>query len=205
MKQLLIFGAGGHGKVVADAAQQAGWSEIIFFDDRWPELSALSCWPVAGGKQALAGAWLAGGSVAVAVGDNRRRLLLLESFAAQGAPLATVFHPSAAVSRYATIGAGSVVFATAAVNADATLGTGVIVNTGASVDHDCILGDGVHISPGARLAGQVRVGNETWIGIGAVIRDGITIGRGCMVAAGAVIINDVADGCRVAGNPGRVF
>ncbi len=204
MKQLLIFGAGGHGKVVADTAERMGWKQILFFDDRWPTLDTLGHWPVAGGRAELISARQAADGLLVAVGDNRRRLSILASMEEAGASLVSVVHPAAVVSPYARIGLGSVLFATAVVNADAVLGRGVIINTGASVDHECILGDGVHISPGARLAGQTEIGEGTWVGIGAVVREGVRIGAQCVIGAGAVVISDIPDGQRVLGVPGKV-
>ena len=36
-KKLLILGAGGHGKAVAEAAKlNKEWTHIAFIDDRWP-------------------------------------------------------------------------------------------------------------------------------------------------------------------------
>ena len=203
MKRLLIIGAGGHGAVVADAALESGnWTEIALLDDNPPGASVLN-WPVVGGLEDLNKHLDADTEAVVAVGDNERRLNILDSIASNSGVLVSVVHPRACVSRSAAIRTGSVLCAGAIVNARASLGSGCIVNTGATVDHDCVIGDGVHISPGANLAGGVIVGDCAWIGIGAAIKEGTQIGRDAVVGAGAAVISDVADGEKVGGVPAQ--
>lgn len=205
MKRLAVLGASGHGKVVGDAAELAGWDEVVFFDDAWPSRNANGVWKVVGDTASL----LAGGGqfdgVVVAIGDNRVRLEKLNLLLEQSLPLVSVIHPAAVVSRHAMIGAGSVLFAGSVVNAGARLGMGCIVNTGASVDHDCVLEAGVHVSPGACLGGAVRVGEATWIGIGACVRQCVSIGARVMVGAGAAVVGDVPDAVTVVGVPARIL
>lgn len=198
---LWILGAGGHGRVVADAARsQGGWLQIVFFDDSAPG-GLVAGVPVAGDSSAF----FLGPRVAriVAIGDNRRRDASTARCLAEGLPLATVVHGRASVSPSSSIGAGSFVAAMAVVGPGARLGRACIVNTSASVDHDCILGDAVHVSPGAHLGGGVQVGHRSWVGIGASVRHGEVIGCDAMVAAGAVVVSAVADNSQVAGVPAR--
>ncbi len=181
----------------------AGWSAVSFLDDRESVRGGVLGLPVLGPVEDLglhAGAFSA---VAVAIGDPRLRLALIERCRAAGLEIASIVHPAAYVSRFASVGPGCVVFAQAAVNADARLGTACIVNTGATIDHDCVLGEAVHVCPAAHLAGSVRVGDRAWIGIGAVVRQGITIGHDATVGAGAVVVADVPDGATVTGVPAR--
>ena len=197
MKALRIIGAGGHGRVVADIAEQLGYSDIAFLDERFPELSSSGVWKVVG---------KAVGTIleehALAIGDNRKRLSLVEQL--DVLPISLV-HPSAVVSPHARIGPGSVICAGAIVGPFAKLGRACIINTGASVDHDCELSDAVHVSPGAHLAGSVSVGKCTWIGIGATVRQNITIGKDAIVGAGAAVIDNVHDSARVGGVPAKEF
>lgn len=203
MKRLAIFGASGHGRVVADTALECGWQEVVFFDDRWPDLKANGPWNVDGNLSALIQNRNEYQGVTIAVGDNFRRGSLHRQIEVAGARLVSIIHPAAIVSRYAAFGAGAVVFAGVVVNAGAVIGRGVILNTGCSVDHDCVLDDFVHISPGARLAGSVTVGAYSWVGLGAAVRQGITIGREVIVGAGAVVIEDVDRGSTVVGIPAK--
>lgn len=205
MKRLAILGASGHGKVVADAAECCGWQSIEFFDDAWPSLTSNGIWPVVGTGKDLLDRVQEFDGVLVAIGSNSVRRNKLDELKAVGAFLPVLVHPSSIVSRHASIGSGTVIFASVVVNAYASVGEGAILNTGCSVDHDCDLGVCVHISPGARLAGGVRVGDVSWIGIGACVRQGIGIGSNVIVGAGAAVVCDISDNMTVAGVPARVL
>lgn len=201
MKVLAVLGASGHGRVVADAAIESGWEDVVFFDDAADGPLTCGVWPIKGRTaDLLASAHRFDGAV-VAIGQNAVRLQKLMTLVASGVPLATVVHPRAVVSRSATIGGGSVVCAGAVVNPYAVVGRGAIVNTCASIDHDCVLGEGVHISPGAHLGGHVRVGDRSWVGIGAAVRHQVTIGQDVIIGAGAAVIGDVRSGLTVVGVP----
>jgi sugar O-acyltransferase (sialic acid O-acetyltransferase NeuD family) len=200
---LLILGAGGHGKVVADTALLLGWKNIAFLDDRAAALGQPLGLPLAGTLGELAGRAGDFTAAVVAIGNAGLRLELAERCRRTGLEVVSLVHPIAFVSQFASLGGGCVVFAQAAINAGAELGAACIVNTGATVDHDCRIGDGVHICPGAHLAGDVRVGERSWIGIGATIRQGISIGRNATIGAGAVVVADVADDSTVLGVPAK--
>lgn len=203
MNGLLIIGAGGHGKVVADTALLLGWSHIAFLDDRAADMAPPLGLPVVGTLRELGSRAGDYPHAVVALGDAQLRLQWSEASRRAGMQVVTLIHPSAAVSRSARLEPGCVVFAQAAVNADARIGAACIINTGATVDHDCVLGEGVHVCPGAHLAGDVRVGARAWIGIGAVVRQGITIGAAATVGAGAVVIADVSGSATVVGVPAQ--
>ena len=202
-RRLAILGASGHGKVVADCAELCGWQSIRFFDDAWPELSDNGSWAIKGNADDLLSSVADFDGVLVAIGNNRIRCEKLQVLRQAGANLVSLVHPSAVVSRYATVGEGVVIFAGAVVNVDSRIGDGVIINTSASVDHDCVLAEGVHISPGVRLAGGVTIGERSWIGIGASVRQLVSVGADVVVGAGAAVVNDVGDGLTVVGVPAR--
>jgi len=205
VKRLAILGASGHGKVVADCAELCGWDEVCFFDDAWPGKQSNAHWPVVGDTSVLLSDLAAFEAVLVAIGDNGIREAKVQALLAAGALLPVLIHPSACVSRYSSLGAGSVVFAGAVVNVDCQAGVGAIINTGATVDHDCVLGNAVHVSPGAHLAGGVTVGDRSWVGIGSSVRQLVQIGSDVLVGAGAAVVADVPNDCRVAGVPARIM
>jgi sugar O-acyltransferase (sialic acid O-acetyltransferase NeuD family) len=200
---LLIIGAGGQGKVVADTALLLGWENIAFLDDRVATLPSPLGLPVVGTLKDLEVQRAGFFSAIVAVGDAQLRVQLTARCRQLGFDVVSVVHPMAYVSRFASLGPGCAAFAQSAINAGASMGAACIVNTAATVDHDCLIGEGVHICPGAHLAGSVQVGDRSWIGIGATIRQGITVGRDATVGAGAVVVTDVPDGSTVMGVPAR--
>ncbi len=197
VNRLILIGAGGHGRSVADCAiTSRRWSEVCFIDDRFPTLKETLGWPVVGGLDTPID-----GDFAVAVGDNSSRRSLTNTHAYSS--LVTVAHMQALVSERAEVGIGSVLMAGAVINAGSLIGRGAIINTNATIDHDCTLGDFCHVSPGAQLAGGVSVGDLAWIGIGASVIEGVTIGSGAVVGAGSTVICDVSAGSTVAGVPAR--
>lgn len=205
MSGLLIVGAGGHGKVVADMARQIGkWERISFLDALYPELKEVGNWQVVGSDADAPGLRGAYPELIVAIGDPRVRVKLIQSFQAEGFSIPVLIHPQASVSDGAAVGAGSVVFAQAVINYGARLGAGCIVNTSASVDHDCRLGIGVHICPGAHLSGEVTVGENSWIGVGASVVQQVAIGANTIVGAGAAVVKDLPAGVTAIGVPARV-
>lgn len=209
LPRLVIIGAGGHARVVADIVRLMGQHAIAgYLDDAHAERhgQAFEGALILGGLEQLDRAAALGVHAAgVAVGDCAARLRFAAAAVAAGLALPVLAHPSSVVARSASLGPGSVLAAGAIVNPGATLGAAVIVNTAASVDHDCRIEDGVHLACGVRLAGNVHVGRATWIGIGAVVKEGVRIGAGSMVGAGALVLRDVPDGVLVHGSPATVI
>lgn len=204
MSPLLILGAGGHGKVVAETAISSGVaSQIAFLDDHCvpPVLS----WPIIGSlSHALRPeVRVMFPTAVVAIGHSATRLQWIHKLEALGYSLPAMIHPMSWVSPSAALGSGTVVFAQASVQAQARIGTGVILNTGCSVDHDVHLADGVHICPGARVAGGVYVGARSWIGLGACVIQQLRIGADVTVGAGAAVVHNLADGITAVGVPAR--
>ena len=212
-ERYLIWGAGGHGKVVADLVRALGHELVGFVDADAAKVGqvvepggarVLLTDEALGAALARDGCYPHGASaLALAVGDNARRQRCLGALDGRHVP--ALVHPTATCSPSASFGRGAVVFARAVVNADAHVDAGAIVNSGAIVEHDCYISYAAHISPGAVLAGRVRVGARSWIGAGAVVIHGRTVGRDAIVGAGAVVIRDVPDDVTVVGNPGRVL
>ncbi len=201
--RLVLIGAGGHGKVVADAARGGGWSEIVFLDRSYPERRENGVWPIVGSMTEISGLRAAGAALFLSIGDNTTRARLWTELGMTESP--TLIDPDAHVSAHARLGLGTLVVRGAAVNADVHVGRGVIINTGATVDHDCSLADFVHVSPGANLSGAVTVGTRSWIGVGSAVREGIAIGTDVRVGAGAAVVADVPDGLTMVGVPARPF
>ncbi len=206
MSRLLVIGAGGHGRVVADTAREMGcWDDIAFLDERYPGFSKSGDWPVVGGGADAVHMKDQYRELIVAIGDGQLRLELLKRYRSAGFRIAVIVHPAASVSAGAKLADGTVVMAHAAVNYGAKVGLGGIINTGSSVDHDCILGDAVHVCPGAHLAGEVSVGDFGWVGIGASIVQQRHLGISVTIGAGAVVTKDIPNQATACGVPARVI
>jgi len=204
IRKLLILGAGGHGKVVADAASAMQyWEEIAFLDD--DEKKGNLPYKVLGSMRQLPEFIKSFSTVIVALGNNHKREELLKKSAELGFILATIIHPRAYVSKYAAVEPGTVVFAHAVINPYAKVGFGSIINSAAVIEHDCVLDTAVHISPNAALAGAVTVGKYSWIGIGSNIIEKITIGDNVIVGAGSVVIENIPNNSIVVGVPAKVI
>ena len=202
--RIVVFGAGGHAKVLLEAILLANpGAEIAIIDDSGSAASAgLLGLAISGDRHWLAVNW-PGAPVAPAIGNNEARAAIADWLRLQGRSLATVIHPAATVSPSASIGSGAFLAAGAVVNAEAEIGDGAILNTLASVDHDCELGALAHSAPGSRLCGGVRIGARTLIGAASVVIPGVSVGADAIVGAGSVVVKDVPAGAKVAGSPAR--
>lgn len=201
-QSLVLFGAGGHGKVVADAAALGPYRVLGFIDEA--KAGEHGSIPIIGDAAAVDRLREEGAHFIVAIGDCARRARVQAMLEAKGCTLATVIHPSASVARSACIGPGSAVLAQAVVGPDATLGRGCIVNTCASVDHECSVGDFTHVAPGAHVAGGVKIGTETFVGIGSCIREYRSVGSHVIIGAGAAVVSNFGDHVTILGVPGAV-
>ena len=205
--ELVLIGAGGHGKVVLDIVRAEGRYDPVGFIDADPSLagSTVSDLPVLGPANLLPK--LRGRGVRhaiIAIGDNRTRLRYARHLEEAGFELASAVHPAAFVSPRAALGRNVVVAPRAAVVTEARIGDSTVVNTGSVVDHECDVGPGVHVGPGAHLAGRVRVGEGAFVGLGANVIQCLSVGRYAMVGSGAVVTRDVPDFATVVGVPARV-
>lgn len=199
MKQLIIIGASGHGKVVADIAWKTGHDDIRFLDDN-TDLKCCGGYPVVGKSGDFADFNC---DFFVAIGNPVVRQRISERLEEAGKRIAILIHPRAIIAENVSIGIGSVVVAGAVINPYATVGKGCIVNTCASVDHDCVIGDYVHISVGAHVAGACTIGERTWIGAGATVSNNVSICSDCMIGAGAVVIKNIEQPGTYVGIPAK--
>ena len=185
-KKIIIIGASGHGKVLADLAIKNQYEIIGFLDDGKPE-GEICGFPILG-KSEKCLEYREQCEFVIAIGNNAVRKKIAETY-----PLkwATLIHPTAVLGMNVKISEGTVVMANAVINPEAVVGKHCIINTAAVVEHDNVLGDYVHISPNAALAGTVHVGSQTHIGIGAAVRNNIDIAANVVIGAGAVVVKNI--------------
>ena len=199
-EQVIVVGAGGHGKVIADIVRCCGDTVLGFLDDGYPSQEDVCGIPVLGKIEKYAN--YPDAKFVIAIGNGVVRQKVAERLS--DVRWYTAIHPGAVISSMGTvIGEGTVVMAGAVVNPCAVIGKHCIINTGASVDHDNRIGDYAHISVGATLAGAVTVGNTVWVGAGAVISNHVSICGGCMIGAGAVVVRNIEETGTYVGVPAR--
>lgn len=196
--RLIIIGAGGHGKVIADIAMKNGYTDICFIDDH----STGTCldFPIIGTGKDIINFNDGKTDFIIAIGNNKIRKNIAESNAVNWV---TLVHPSAQVANFTAIGEGSVVMPGAVINVCANVGKHCIINSGAVVEHDNIIEDYVHISPNAALGGTVKIMESTHIGIGAIVKNNINISKDVIVGAGAVVVKDITANGIYIGIPAR--
>ena len=199
---LLIIGASGHGKVVADIALKMNkWNCIAFLDD--DENIKYSIGFEVLGKSHEATNYIDDFDIFVAIGNNETRRKVHERLEVEGARIPTLIHPRVVVGEEVNIGHGTVIMAGVVINCCTEIGKGCIINTSTSVDHDNVIQDFVHLSPGVHTGGSVIIGQSSWLGIGSNVSNNINIVNNCIVGAGAVIVNDITETGTYVGVPAR--
>lgn len=201
--ELVIYGAGGHGKVIAEILLASGRTVHGFIDD---DFARVNC-KVLGLPVLAAQEWLrhrAPAEVALGIGDNRAREQAAARIKHCGCTLVSAAHPTAVIARSAKLGEGVAIMAAAVLNADCEVGEGAIINTAAVVEHDVRVGRYAHISPKCGIGGGADIGAFSQIGMGANILPMRKVGMNCIVGAGAVVLDDIADGQTASGVPARL-
>ena len=193
-----MIGAGGHGRVCAEAAELAGFRDIAFLDDK-----KVEGMPVIGTLNDIE-KYKSSSCFFVAVGDNLIRKKIMKTIKELGGELASIVHPFSSVSKSAEIGEGTVIMAGAVVQANAKIGSGVIINTCSSVDHDCVIGNWSHVAVGAHLAGAVKTGESVLLGAGCVVINNISVTDHCIVGAGTAVICGINTAGTYVGVPARL-
>ena len=211
MKNIVIIGAGGHAKVVADIILQRkkilkeDINIICFLDDGYQKLSYSTIFgiPIQGLTELIGTLKKFNYEYIIAIGNNKIRKKISEKYSS--IRYYTAVHPTAVIGSGVVIGEGTVVMANAVVNACSSIGVHCIINTGSIVEHDNIIGDYVHISPNATLCGGVKIGSCTWIGAGSNVKQGSTVEEDVIVGMGTIVIKNVRKNSTIIGNPAKVY
>lgn len=195
-KNIFIYGASGHGKVVADIIRACGFTIGGWIDDNpekgcltWEDFCALH-------NNAL---------VALGLGSSQARSTIARKIKSAGHILPVLIHPTAVVSPSAILKEGTVVMPLCVINADAKIEAGAIINSGSIIEHDCHIGNYVHVSPNSSIAGNVKIGDYTHIGIGTSIIQGISIGEESVIGAGATVTRSLPARVTAVGTPAKII
>jgi sugar O-acyltransferase (sialic acid O-acetyltransferase NeuD family) len=207
---IVLLGASGHAKVVADAVRREGrWQLAGFLDQNArpgqrhfgaPVLGTEADLPRLAAELSLAG-------IFVAIGDNHTRSQAVQRIRSSCPQLlfVSIVHPAATVAEGVLISEGSILMAGATVNADARIGAHCILNTNSSFDHDSTLADFASLAPGVTTGGNVQIGTCTAISLGASVIHGVKIGEHVVVGAGATVLADLPDHVVAYGTPAKVI
>jgi sugar O-acyltransferase (sialic acid O-acetyltransferase NeuD family) len=208
MARVVVAGASGHGKKVAEALAALGHTVLGYLDTFKPAGTQVGRHQVLGAEEHLAQLVATHGieAAVVGIGDNSVRVAMAGRIAAAvpGMPFLDVVHPAAHLAPGTVLGGGVVLMPGALVSVDCELGAHSLVDTGASLDHDSVLQEGASLAPGAVVGGGAHIGSCTAIGIGATVIHGRTIGAHTVVGAGAVVLRDLPANVVAYGVPAAV-
>ena len=203
MKSLVLIGGGGHCKSVIEAAESAGYQILGVLDMPEEVGKAVLSTKVIGIDDDIP-AYVDKAEFVITVGFIKNpaiRIKLYNKVKEAGGKLATIVASTAHVSKYATIGEGTVVMHQAFVNAGANVGNNVILNTFTNIEHDAVIGNQCHISTGTMVNGDCKVGDNCFIGSQSVLANGITVGDDIVVGAGSLVRKSIKEKGIYSGNP----
>ena len=206
-RQLIMVGGGGHCRSLIEVAESAGYAVLGVLDLPENVGKEFLSTQVIGTDDDIP-AYVDQAEFVIAVGsikDPSTRIRLFEQVKAAGGKLATVVASTARVSKYATLGEGTVVMHHALVNAGAKVGSNVILNSFSDIEHDSVIGAHCHVSTGAIVNGGCRVGSACFVGSGAVLVQGINVGEGIVIGAGSLVVGNISTKGVYAGNPAILF
>lgn len=202
-KDVVIIGAGGHAKVIADIIEKSGDKVLGFLDDNLPkDITVIKEYKVLGKIEECQELLSKNKGLyfIIAIGNNYIRKNISEKYVLN---YYTAIHPASTIGMQVNIGEGTVIMANVCINSNAIIGKNCIINTGAIIEHDNVIEDYVHVSPNVTLCGTVKIGAFTHVGASATIKNNITIINDCIIGAGAVVLKDIEESGTYIGVPAK--
>lgn len=202
-KNLILIGGGGHCKSVIDVAESAGYNILGVLDMPEEVGKSVLDYKVIGTDDDIP-QYVDKAEFIITVGFIKNpsiRMRIYNMVKEAGGKLATIVASTAHVSRYATLGEGTVVMHQAVVNAGAQIGVNCIINTFCNIEHDAVIGDQCHISTGTMVNGDCKVGDRVFIGSQSVLANGISVGDDIIVGAASFVRKNISEKGIYSGNP----
>lgn len=201
MKNVVIIGAGGHAKVIADIVLKSGDNLIGFLDDyKEKDTIILEDYKILDKAENTEKYNDENTYFIIAIGDNHIRKAFTEKFKVK---YYTAIHPTAVIGADVRIGEGSCVMPNACINPGTVIGKACIINSASLIEHDNVLEDYVHVSPSATTCGEVKIGELTHIGARATIRNRVTITSEVVIGMGATVVGDISEKGTYIGTPAK--
>ena len=192
-KKIIIIGASGHARVIADIIKESNDKLIGFLDDSQDKQGKIiyEDKKVLGTTDESVIEKYKDNYFIIGIGSNRVRKAIAQKY--PNLKWYTAIHPCAVIGSDVSIDKGTTIMAGTVINIGSKIGKHCIINTGSTLDHDNVLEDYVHISPGSHLAGTVIIGEETWVCTGVTIINNITIGNNNIIGAGATVLKNIKE------------
>ena len=209
MKKLYIYCCGGLGKEVLELAKEVNdinrrWDEISFIDDNKVS-DIVNEAKVYNYYDVINDSTINDIEVIIATGEPQYRRKIYNRLKKNNIKLATLIHPNCRISKYNSIGEGSIISNGTILTTNIEIGKCVIININSTIGHDVKIKDFTTISPTCNISGSVNIGTCTYIGSGVSIRDEVTIGNNSIVGIGSVVTKDIPDNVIAYGNPAKVI
>lgn len=195
---MIIYGAGGHAKVIYESLLSQGVELMGIFDDN----VAVKLFMGHDVTTPYSSSLFSNEKMIICIGSNKVRYDLSKTIKHA---FGSIIHRTAFLAETSYISQGAMVLPKSVIQTDSRIGKHTIINTGVIIEHDCVIDNFVHVGPGAVICGNVKIGTGTFIGANATILSGLSIGKWAIVGAGAVVLNNVEDGAKVVGNPAKII
>ncbi len=208
MKNILIFGSGGHAKVIVDIIEKQGKFKIAGFIDGYLEKNTVIMgYKVIGDESSLEDivfSYEIYGGV-IGIGDNSIRLDIRDKIIKYipNFKFINCIHPQSILGKEVVLGKGNVIMANATINSSTSINNHCILNTNSSIDHDCLMSDFSSIGPNVAVGGNVKIGDYSAIGIGTNIFNNINIGNNCIIGGGSLVCHDTNENSIYYGSPSK--
>jgi sugar O-acyltransferase (sialic acid O-acetyltransferase NeuD family) len=206
MKNIVIFGAGGHAKVIVDIIEKQKEYKILGFIDKYSEINdKVLSYKVLGDDDSLEAIIrrfdIFGGIIGIS--DNALRAKLRDKIIKIDPSFKFVncIHPKSIIGKDVVLGDGNAIMANATINPSSTIQSHCIINTNASIDHDSFMSNFSSIAPNAAIGGNVSIGNYAAIGIGANIFQNLIIGNNCIIGGGSLVCKNTNKNSVYYGSP----
>lgn len=209
MKDIVILGAGGLGKEVAQLIKDINqdkktWNILGYIDETAEKHgSVINDTAVLGNfdwfeKENRMNLW-----AVCALGNPKDKYNLLKKSSAVNINYATLIHPNARINKYSEIGFDCIICCNSFISVNTKIGNHICINPGCGIGHDTVIEDYSSLYWNVSLSGNVTIHEGCEIGSKATVIQKKTVGKWSVLGAGAVIVKDIPAFCTAVGVPAK--